>query len=374
MASDDETAAWVVLTRAPGLSTGVLGAALRSAGGAAALLRLAERELAIAGLGERTRAYLAGPNARITERELRWLEAERHRLLPFDDPDFPPLLKSADRCPIALYVAGDAARLAEPQLAIIGSRNPTHQGREDAFEFAHGLCLRGLIITSGMAEGIDTAAHRGALAADGSTIAVLGTGIDVVYPGVNRTLAAEIQNRGALLSELPLGTPARRTHFPQRNRLIAALGLGVLVVQAAHRSGSLLTARLARLAGRAVFALPGSIHSPLSRGPHALIRQGAYLTENPDDILKELNFSSVTLPSRGPAGTPGPPSESKPQMDKGHKILLDALGFEPADLDALVVRTGFKPEAVSSMMLILELEGHVSSAHGGRYTRVTRSP
>ena len=152
------------------------------------------------------------------------------------------------------------------------------------------------------------------------------------------------------------------------------MGLGVLVVQAAHRSGSLLTARLARLAGRAVFALPGSIHSPLSRGPHALIRQGAYLTENPDDILKELNFSSVTLPSRGPAGTPGPPSESKPQMDKGHKILLDALGFEPADLDALVVRTGFKPEAVSSMMLILELEGHVSSAHGGRYTRVTRSP
>jgi DNA processing protein len=374
MELNDETAAWVVLTRAPGLSTGVLSRLLGSAGGAAPLLRLADTELALAGAGGRTCAYFKGPHARITERERRWLETERHRLLPFDHPDFPPLLRTADKCPIALYVAGDATVIADPQLAIIGSRNPTHQGRDDAFAFAHFLSLRGLTITSGMAEGIDSAAHRGALAADGPTIAVLGTGIDVIYPSGNRQLAADIQSRGALLSEFPLGTPARRANFPQRNRLIAALSLGTLVVEAARRSGSLLTARLASAAGRAVFAVPGSIHSPLSRGSHELIRQGAHLTENPDDILKELNFSSIAPPRQEPAETQGPPSESKPLMDKGHKILLDALGFEPADLDALVVRTGFKPEAVSSMMLILEIEGHVRSAHGGRYTRVARSP
>jgi DNA processing protein len=374
MEAHDETLAWVVMTRAPGLSTSVLNAALQSADSAAALLRLPEAQLALAGLGARTRAFLKSREARVTPAERRWLGAARHRLLTFRDPDFPPLLKTAAGCPIGVYVAGDAACLCAPQLAIIGSRNPTRQGCEDAFGFAHSLSLRGMTITSGMADGIDAAAHRGALAAGGSTIAVLGTGVDRVYPRNSLALAQQIESAGALVSEFPLGTPARRANFPRRNRLIAALSLGALVVEAAHRSGSLLTARLASRAGRAVFALPGSIHSPLSRGCHELIRRGAHLTENPDDILKELNFSSALARQGRPFEAQESPAESKPPMDKGQKILLDALGFGPADLDVLVLRTGFKPEAVSSMMLVLELEGHVRSAHGGRYTRVARSP
>ena len=380
MELDDDTAAWVVLTRAPCLSSGVLQAALHRAGGAARLVARNAQALAEAGLSPATRAFLTGPAAGITRCERRWLEQPRHRLMTCVDADFPPLLKSADRSPIAVFVAGDAAQLAAPQIAIVGSRNPTHQGREDAFEFAHALSIGGLTITSGMAEGIDAAAHRGALAAAsagagaGATIAILGTGIDRIYPRGHTALARQIEDQGALLSAFPLGTRARRENFPQRNRLIACLSLGTLVVEAAQRSGSLLTARLAIRTGRAIFALPGSIHSPLSRGCHELIRRGAHLTETPDDILKGLNFSSLLRPLGAAGAAQRLASEPQPPMDKGHKILLDALGFEPADLDALAVRTGFRPEAVSSMMLILELEGHVRSAHGGRYTRVARSP
>ena len=374
MELDEETAAWAVLTRAPGVSSGALQSALQAAGGAARLVALPDEALAQAGLSARTRAFLRSPAARITPAERRWLEAPRHRLLSFLDPDFPTLVRSVAQCPIAVFVAGNSACLTEPQLAIVGSRNPTHQGREDAFEFAHALALQGLAITSGLAEGIDAAAHRGALAAAGATIAILGTGIDRIYPREHTPLAHQIEARGALVSAFPLGTPARRENFPQRNRLIAAASLGALVVEAARRSGSLLTARLAAASGRPVFAVPGSIHSALSRGCHELIRGGAQLTENPDDILKALNFSSQLMAPQQARAAPSAASRLKPLMDKGHKILLDALGFEPADLDALAVRTGFKPETVSSMMLILELEGHVRSAHGGRYTRVARSP
>ncbi len=202
---------------------------------------------------------------------------------------------------------------------------------------------------------------------------MLGSGVDVVYPSNNRPMAAEIQRQGALISAFPLGSPPRRAHFPQRNAIIAALSLGTLVVEAARRSGSLITARLALDLGREVFAIPGSIHSPLSRGCHELIRQGAYLTETAHDILSELNFSAFFAgATRAPAGAAAAPIPAS-GMDKEHKILLDALGFDPADLDVLVVRTGFKPEAVSSMMLILELEGHVQAAPGGRYSRVVRS-
>ena len=224
-----------------------------------------------------------------------------------------------------------------------------------------------------MASGIDSAAHRGALAAQGVTVAVLGSGVDIIYPRGNIPLAAEIRQHGALVSGFPLGTPPRAENFPQRNGLIAALSLGTLVVEAARRSGSLITARLAAALGRPVFAIPGSIHSPLSRGCHELIRQGAKLTETAHDILRELNFSAFFAGlSRAGTGPAAAPSRELP-MDKEHKILLDALGFDPADLDVLVVRTGFKPEAVSSMMLILELEGHVQAAPGGRYSRVVRS-
>ena len=374
MEPSDETAAWAVLSRAPRLTAGELQAALTVAGGAAQLLQLPEAALARAGLNARTCAFLKSPAARITALELRWLRMPRHRLIGCVDPDFPPLVRSVAACPVALFVAGDAGCLAEPQVAVVGSRNPTHQGLEVAFEFAYALSLQGLAVTSGLAEGIDAAAHRGALAAAGATLAILGTGADQIYPRHHIELTRQITDRGAIVSAFALGTPARRENFPQRNRLIAALSLGTLVVEAAPRSGSLLTARLAGAAGREVFAVPGSIHSPLSRGCHELIRRGAHLTENPDDILKALNFSSQLMAPQHARAAPSAASKLKPLMDKGHKILLDALGFEPADLDALAVRTGFKPETVSSMMLILELEGHVRSAHGGRYTRVARSP
>jgi DNA processing protein len=257
-------------------------------------------------------------------------------------------------------------------LAAVGRRNPTRPGTDTAFEFARALAERGLAIVSGLASGIDSAAHRGALTAQGVTIAVLGSGLDIIYPSQNRDLSGAIQHEGLLVSGFPLGTPPRRVHFPRRNRIIAALAMGTLVVEAAHGSGSLITARVARALGRPVFAVPGSIYNPLSRGCHELIKHGARLAETPDDILSGLNFSAFF--GRAPKGVRGP-AEDPPAttgMDKDHKILLDALGFDPADLDMLIVRTGFKPEAVSSMMLMLELEGHVQAAPGGRYSRVAK--
>jgi DNA processing protein len=289
------------------------------------------------------------------------------------DARYPAILRAAPNCPIALYVAGNIDALNDPQLAIVGSRNPSPAGREIAFELAESLAMRGLSITSGLAEGIDSAAHRGALAAQGTTVAVLGSGIDVVYPRRNFSLSAKIRQRGAVISEFPLGTPPRRGNFPRRNRIIAALSLGTLVVEAAQRSGSLITARMAGEYGRELFAVPGSIRNPLSRGCHELIRQGAKLTESAADILSELNFSGFFAMVGCPPKAPAPGLGIEAGMDKEHKILLDALGFDPVDLDLLVVRSGFKPEAVSSMMLILELEGHVQAAPGGRYSRVVRS-
>ena len=319
------------------------------------------------------RRFLSGPDAALRPAERAWLENPRHSVLPFTDLRYPAMLHSVPRRPIALFVAGKLDVLNDPQLAIVGSRNPTAQGRDTAHEFAEYLAARGLAVTSGLAVGIDSAAHRGALMAEGITLAVLGSGVDVIYPPSNRPLAAEIQRQGALISGFPLGSPPRREHFPQRNAIIAGMSLGTLVVEAARRSGSLITARLALDLGREVFAIPGSIHSPLSRGCHELIRQGAKLTETAYDILSELNFSAFfadAARARAPPATAAIPASG---MDKEHKILLDALGFDPADLDVLVVRTGFKPEAVSSMMLILELEGHVQAAPGGRYSRVVRS-
>ena len=370
----DDKDAWVTLTRAPGLTVPLLSAALAGFGTAEHLLSASAQRRRSAALPASVEEFLGRSGATPTAAERRWLEHPRHHLVPFNDRRFPRLLLAGGLCPIALYVDGDALALHEPQLAIVGSRNPSAQGRAHAFEFAHDLARRGLTITSGLAEGIDSEAHRGALAAGGSTLAVLGTGVDLVYPRDNRPLALEIAQRGALVSAFPITTPPRRGNFPQRNRLIAALSLGTLVVEAAHRSGSMITARSAGEQGREVFAIPGSIKNPLTRGCHELIKQGAKLTETPHDILTELDFSAFFAPGgeRSVGSKEGAPPTAG--MDNEQKILLDALGFDPADLDGLVVRTGFKPEAVSSMMLILELEGYVQAAPGGRYSRVARSP
>jgi DNA processing protein len=365
MWDDEDLLAWATLGGTPGLDVAKVSAALAAWGSVPAVAK----------------AFRPMPSlsARHADDALRrWLDSPHHQLIPFTDPRFPQLLSPLPGCPIVLYLSGNVAALAEPQLAIVGSRSPTRQGCENAKAFARDLGTRGLGITSGLAEGIDASAHRGALDAGAITLAVLGTGIDRVYPACNRKLCAEIERRGALLSTFALGTPPRRGNFPRRNRLIAGLCLGTLVVEAARRSGSLITARAANAYGREVFAIPGSIHNPFSRGCHELIKAGAKLVETADDILRELNFSAffdndlraATVTRAGFESIPnmGPTMDST--MDKDRKILLDALGFDPADLDTLVVRTGFRPDAVSSMMLILELEGHVQAAPGGRYSRV----
>lgn len=369
----EDLAAWVSLSNTPGLRTHTLQKLLCDAGSASAVLRMPGRTLAAAGVGEAARAHLSKRSG-LREEERRWLQITGHHLIPFTDPRYPPLLAATGGAPLALYIDGDPRRLLDPQIAVVGSRNPTASGREHAFDFARQLAMAGLTITSGLAQGIDAAAHRGALRVPAPTIAVLGTGIDLVYPRMHDTLARQTSAAGALVSEFPLGTPARAAHFPQRNRLIAGLSLGTLVIEAARRSGSLITARLAGEAGREVFALPGSIHNPLTRGCHQLIRDGAKLVENASDILSELDFSSLRARPDDGSGKAGNPPDSLPSMDKAHEILLDALGFEPSDLDVLVLRTGFKPEEVSSMMLMMELEGLVKAAPGGRYTRSARSP
>jgi DNA processing protein len=372
MALTDEQLAWLTLSRT-GLDATALRSALDAAGSAAALVCAGDAWCEREGIPATARAYLR-QRAPPTRAELRWLDGSHHHVIPFTDPRYPRLLAGLDHRPVALYAAGNLGALGEPPFAAVGSRNPTRPGADTAFEFGRALAERGLAIVSGLAFGIDTAAHRGALAAQGVTIAVLGSGADIVYPAANRELAESIQHEGLLLSEFPLGTPPRRANFPRRNRVLAGLSKAILVVEAARGSGSLITARAARDLGRPVFAVPGSIYNPLSRGCHELIKGGAKLAETADDILSELDFS--TFFSRGSGGAhrgacgAAENDADASGMDKDHKILLDALGFDPADLDMLIVRTGFKPEAVSSMMLILELEGHVQAAPGGRYSRV----
>jgi DNA processing protein len=370
MTENDDLLAWATLVRAPGLDVGGLSAALDRLGSAAALVAASESGWDRAAISPETRAFLSSPRAVPRTCERRWLDAAGHHLIPFTHPRFPVLLLSIPECPVALYVSGNLGALAEPQLAIVGSRNPTAQGCETALAFAEYLGERGLGITSGVAEGIDSCAHQGALRAQGITLGVLGAGIDVVYPRCNGPLYGDIERHGALVTEFAPGVPPRRGNFPRRNRIIAGLSLGTLVVEAARRSGSLITARLANSYGREVFAVPGSIHSPLSRGCHELIKGGAKLTETADDILGELNFSAFFANDLAQAADASRRPRRTSGLDKDHKILLDALGFDPVDFDKLIVRTGFKPEAVSSMMLILELEGHVQAAPGGRYSRV----
>ena len=373
MLSREESCAWVTLTRAPDLDISTLPRALAMLRHARGVVEASDASRADAGLSPAARGFLSSKQAALSSLERAWLDNPHHHVVPFTDPRYPALLRKSERHPIALYVAGNPAVLNDPQLAIVGSRNPTPQGQETAHEFSEYLAGRGLAITSGLALGVDSAAHRGALKVQGITLAVLGSGVDVIYPRSNLPLAGEIQQQGALISGFPLGTAPRPQHFPQRNGIIAGLSLGTLVVEAARRSGSLITARLAANQGREVFAIPGSIHNPLSRGCHELIRQGAKLTETAHDILSELNFSAFFSLVAGAPRVPAAAANSASGMDKEHKILLDALGFDPADLDVLVARTGFRAEAVSSMMLILELEGHVQAAPGGRYSRVVRS-
>ncbi len=318
----------------------------------------------------KTRASaLRSPDLAALDADLAWLAGPDRHLVPLTSPHYPPLLAATSDAPPALYVRGSLEVLGTPQLAIVGSRHPTASGRDTAFQFAAHLARCGLAITSGLAEGIDGASHRGALAAGGATIAVCGTGLERVYPEQHAELANAIAAAGALVSEFPPRTPPRKEHFPRRNRIISALSLGTLVVEAARQSGSLITARCAGEQGREVFAIPGSIHNPLSRGCHRLIRDGAKLVETADDILSELRIPLAAATAAPDAPRAPRPVQAGDPLDKDYEILLDALGFDALGVDALVERSGLKPDEVASMLLILELRGLVEVRPGGRYCR-----
>jgi DNA processing protein len=305
------------------------------------------------------------------ERDLAWLEGPNRLLLTADDARYPAQLAAVPGMPPALFVEGDPAVLSRPQVAIVGSRAASAAGREIAFDFAARLAAHGLAITSGLAAGIDAAAHRGALAAGGVTIAVCGTGLDRVYPAEHRPLAAQIASQGALVSEFPTGMPPLAQNFPQRNRLMSGLALGVLVIEAAARSGSLITARLAGEQGREVMAVPGSIHNHLARGCHRLIKDGAALVETVDDVLAALGVSGLASAPIGAEDASEGAKFPDGALDSDAEMLLNALGFEAADLDRLVERTGLAAPFVISKLQLLELEGRVESLAGGRYSRTT---
>lgn len=359
-----ERAAWLRLLLTPGVGRATARQLLARFGSATALWEVSQPELAeCIGL---TRAAAiasepAGWDAERTRLES-WLagSADRHMVVLGDDHYPASLLETPDP-PLVLFVQGRVEALSErPLLAVVGSRNPTPQGGESARRFAQALAEAGVGVVSGMALGVDAEAHAGALAASGITLACVGTGLDRVYPARHRELAHRIAASGAIVSEYPLGTPPLAPHFPQRNRIIAGLSQGTLVVEAAVQSGSLITAREAAEMGREVFAIPGSIHSPQSRGCHALIRQGAKLVESVDDILEELRWSRS-----GSALTPDAPTTSGPECP-----LLAAMGHEPIGLDALADRTGLPTAQLMAQLLELEMEGLVGRLPGGRVQRL----
>jgi len=316
----------------------------------------------------------------IAQETREWLARPGHRLIGWHDPDYPALLRQAASPPLALFVAGDANLLWHAAVAVVGSRAPSSGGRDHARDFAHAFARAGLAVCSGLAAGIDTAAHEATIAADGVTVAVLGSGIDMPYPRGNAGLCRRIAERGVVVSEHPPGTRARREHFPARNRIIAGLSLGTLVVEAAERSGALITARLAAEAGREVFALPGSIHNPTARGCHRLIRDGAALVETAGEVVAALAPLAQELAgalrgrldgaatSAGNAAS-GPRNDPAPD-DPDYQTLWRALGHDPSPMDRLVERTGLTVAALSSMLLVMELDGRVVTEHG-RYSRKT---
>jgi DNA processing protein len=367
----DDPRPWLTLARVPGLHARRLGDGLSDPTVLAAASRA---ELAGLGLEAAAVEALRNPDPAALARDEAWLAGPSRRLVTWGGADYPPLLAAIPDPPLVLFVEGTAAALSLPQLAVVGSRNPTALGRDTAEQFAAHLAAAGLAITSGLALGIDAAAHRGALAAGGSTIAVMGCGPDAVYPRAHAGLAAEIAASGALVTDLPTGTPPLKQHFPRRNRIISGLSVGTLVVEAALQSGSLITARLAAEQGREVFAIPGSIHNPMARGCHRLIRQGAKLVETADDIFTELGALVATLRAGARDGATSAEATdaqevSGPALDKDYEILLDALGFAPAGIDTLVARTGLAADAVASMLLILELDGRVAQQPGGTFCR-----
>ena len=363
MTHEPGLASWLQLTLTPGLGAAALRAMLRQFGLPQAILERKRSELAALAPAGALAALDSAAVRDAVALTLDWAASPGHTIITLADESYPRTLLEIADPPALLYAVGRAELLRRPALAVVGSRNATAQGERNAESFAKALSDAGLTIVSGLALGIDAAAHRGGLAGASSTVAVLGTGIDILYPRRNSALAAEIASRGVLVSEFPLGTAPASSNFPRRNRLISGLSQGCLVVEAALASGSLITARSAADQGREVFAIPGSIHSPLSKGCHALIKNGAKLVESGDDILAELGgfrpsgFASTTT------------SHSETPDASG---LLQHMGHDPVDVDSLCARAGMSAEQVSSELLRLELDGRIAALPGGLYQRLEK--
>jgi DNA processing protein len=360
---------WLILYHAPGVGAVTFLRLIAQFGDVREILRASNPHLQASGLSPEAVACLRQPDRKQIDCDLAWLEQPRNRLITCRDPAYPPLLLQIPDSPPLLYVHGNVDILSNLQLSMVGSRNPTVSGRRTASEFAGCLALAGLTITSGLALGIDTASHTGALEVGKATVAVMGTGLDRVYPASNRDLAHRIAEHGALVSEFPVGTPPRPENFPRRNRIISGLSLGTLVVEAATRSGSLISARCAAEQGREVFAIPGAIHNPLSRGCHALIRQGAKLVETAQDILDELGAlaAATTITARSSDAVN---VEQSTELADDYMQLLDSMGYSHTSVDMLVETSGLTPAVVSSMLLQLELKGFIASCPGGLYNRL----
>ena len=357
----NDAAAWIRLSVVPGLGDQSLRKLLKQFGSPETILAASESSLAHV-IGSRLANQVKSHNSEeITAKTLAWLDHPNHAIVTLGDAGYPPLLLQTEDPPPLLYVVGWLELLRAKAIAVVGSRNATAQGVNNAENFSKSLSSSGLCVVSGMALGIDTAAHLGGLAGAGKSVAVVGTGLDRVYPARNKELAHQLAQHGALVSEFALGTPALANNFPRRNRIISGLSLGCLVVEAAVSSGSLITARLASEQGRDVFAIPGSIHSALSKGCHQLIKQGAKLVERAEDILEELNWVQHAMQSSGAV-----------DAVETDDPVLKHLGHDPAPLDVLVARTGLQPEQISARLLELELAGLVQTLPGGRYQRLVR--
>ncbi len=370
--AENSLESWLTLSHITGIGGATFHTLIQTFGSAEAALNASLGQLsalpikadAISALGNRQHPKI--------DADLNWATEKDHHIITLLDDRYPSQLKDLSDAPPVLYVRGDPDYLLQPQLAMVGTRNPTAAGRNTAKEFAHHLSDVGITITSGLASGIDGASHEGALQGLAGSIAVVAHGLDIVYPAQHQRLAQEISENGAVVSEMPIGTQLQRGMFPRRNRLISALSLGTLVVEAAQKSGSLITARFALEQNREVFAIPGSIHNPMARGCHQLIRQGAKLVESADDILEDLRITSIQnplYPIKTDACTHENPKDAHKTLDPDHQKLLKCLAYEPVPIDELVNRSGFAASEVASMLLILELEGCVVS-ESGLYTRV----
>lgn len=364
---------WLTLLHTPGIGPSTFHTLLDHFGSAEAVLNASNSELSGLSLKNNTISALNHQEKPDITADLDWASEPEHHIITFADERYPAQLKDLTDAPPVLYVRGDPDYLLQPQLAMVGSRNPSAAGRNTAREFASHLSGAGITITSGLATGIDGASHEGALQGLAGTVAVVAHGLDIVYPAQHQQLAQAISKNGAVVSEMPVGTEPQRGMFPRRNRLISALSLGTLVVEAAVKSGSLITARLALELNREVFAIPGSIHNPMARGCHQLIRQGAKLVESVDDILEDLRFRAPQItpyPIKTHQDTPDKLKDRHNTLDPDHQKLLKCLAYEPASIDELVIRSKFSAAEVASMLLILELEG-IIVCQDGRYTCVT---